>query len=68
VIAYKDVALYTLQKLNLADEFSYSSHPVHRTPLYLAFSQKPGNGRLAKEFSRVLRKIKKGLQSKTVNP
>ncbi|MBI9111865.1 ABC transporter substrate-binding protein [Maridesulfovibrio ferrireducens] len=59
VIAYKEVGLHTLQKLNLADQITYSPTPVHSSALYLAFSQKPGHGRLAKKFSRALRKIKK---------
>ncbi|SMF04739.1 substrate-binding periplasmic protein [Desulfovibrio gilichinskyi] len=58
VIAYKNVALYTLQSLNLTDQFSYSSLPVHRAALYLAFSKKPGYEQLAEEFSQTLRKIK----------
>ncbi|SDK90402.1 polar amino acid transport system substrate-binding protein [Maridesulfovibrio ferrireducens] len=58
VIAYKVVALYTLEKMNLTDQFSYSPNPVRHAAMYLAFSQKPGNGRLAKKFSRALQKIK----------
>ena len=59
VIAYKNVALHTLQNLNLTDQFSYSSTPVHRAALYLTFSQKPGNQQLANKFSQTLKKLKK---------
>ena len=59
VIAYKNVALYTLQNLNLTDQFSYSSTPVHRAALYLAFTKKYGHEELAKKFSQSLLKVKK---------
>ncbi|WP_291326411.1 ABC transporter substrate-binding protein [Desulfovibrio sp. UCD-KL4C] len=59
VIAYKNIALHTLQNLNLIDQFSYDSHPVDRVALFLAFSKKPGNEQLAEKFSQALQKIKK---------
>lgn len=62
VIAYKVPGLYNLNATNLADQITYSSTPVRRTPIFLAFSKKPGYERLAKKFSETLIKIK---QSRT---
>ncbi|WP_432737144.1 substrate-binding periplasmic protein [Maridesulfovibrio sp. FT414] len=58
VIAYKDPGLYTLNKENIRSNFHFSANPVHKVPLYLAFSRKPGHKKMAISFNKALMNVK----------
>ncbi|NDV23728.1 ABC transporter substrate-binding protein [Desulfovibrio sp. JC022] len=62
VVSYQDVGDYILKDINLQNRIVACSVPVHKTPFYIAFARKPGHGKLSREFSRILKELKRSDQ------
>ncbi len=59
VAAYRAVGVHTLKEMNLEDRITFSDTPIHSVPIYVGFTKEPGNNKLAAEFSKALKEIKK---------
>lgn len=58
VAAYKAVGVHTMGQMNLTDKISFSSESVNIVPIFIGFTKKPGNVKIAREFSRHLKEFK----------
>lgn len=57
-VVNRRAGLYTLQRLNLADQISHHPHPISSGSVYLAFQRKPEMEDLARRFSAALQQFK----------
>ncbi|CCO25070.1 substrate-binding periplasmic protein [Maridesulfovibrio hydrothermalis] len=59
VVAYKTPGIFKRHLYEMDNRISYSDTPIHKAPVYLAFSKKEGHAELAENFTDALVKVKK---------
>ncbi|NDV26405.1 ABC transporter substrate-binding protein [Desulfovibrio sp. JC010] len=64
VAAYRAVGIHVLNQMGLQGQIIPCPGKIHVSPLYIGFSKEPGNGKISREFSRILNEFKKSDECK----